>query len=189
MLLTGHPGVGKSTFAPVLASALGAVCLCKDEVRYRVFDGWQPVHPSTAGVDELRIGSSVLSEDSVVWRVFSWAVTSVAAAAPVVAETALVTPAVRASAEELVSSLPVPVVEVLLWAEVDALVARWRARAVAPDAHPVRARHRVGTEGPLLSQPYEALLPADRVVRVDATDPAAIDVGAVAERVRAMMGA
>src|SRR3712207_5020919 len=62
VLLTGHPAVGKSSFAPRLAEALGAVCLSKDEVRYRVFDGWQPRHPVLDGVGELRVGASVLSE-------------------------------------------------------------------------------------------------------------------------------
>ena len=74
-----------------------------------------------------------------------------------------------------------PVVEVVLQAPVEQLVERWRARALSPDAHPVRRKHKIGTEHRLLSSDYLPVAPDDRVVRVDATNVS----GLRAERVAA----
>jgi hypothetical protein len=80
---------------PRLAEALDAVCLSKDEVRYRVFDGWQPRHPFFADVRQLCVGDSVFSEDNVVWSAYFWAVREASRAAWVVAETAMTKPVNR----------------------------------------------------------------------------------------------
>ena len=61
VLLTGHPAAGKSTLARPLAEALGAACLSKDQIRYRVFDGWRPEHPVFSGA-ELSAGGAVFEE-------------------------------------------------------------------------------------------------------------------------------
>ncbi len=187
VLLTGHPAVGKSTFAPRLAEALGAVCLSKDEVRYRVFDGWQPRHPFFDGIGELRIGDSVFSEDHVVWSVYFWTVQEASRAAWVVAETAMTKPLNRAETSSFLASLDVPVVEVLLEAPVEKLLERFSARATASTAHPVRGVHKVDTAHRLLSTRYEPLLDPSLVVMVDATEPAAIDAQRVAEEVRSLV--
>lgn len=183
MLLTGHPAVGKSTFAPRLAEALDAVCLCKDEIRYRAFDGWQPRHPILDGEPELRVGASVFSEDAVVWSVFFWAVRQASHAALVVAETAMTKPVNREQTAAFLATLDVPVVEVVLKAPLERMLDRFRARAAAPDAHPVRAMHDPDRAHLLLSQPYLQLLDDSRVLLVDTTDPAAVDAKEVAAAV------
>lgn len=189
VLLTGHPAVGKSTFAPRLADELAAVCLSKDEVRYRVFGGWHPRHPFLVGFDELRVGDAVFDENEVVWGVYFWAVREVSRATCVVAETAMTKSVNRTDTAAFLASLEVPLVEVVMEAPVEALLQRFAARAEAPDAHPVRGMHRVDRAHLLLSETYEPLLDAARVVRVDATDPAAIDAGRVADHVRSLLTA
>lgn len=40
ILVSGAPGSGKSTLAPQLASALGFVCLARDDIKERLWDAW-----------------------------------------------------------------------------------------------------------------------------------------------------
>lgn len=183
VLLTGHPAAGKSTLARPLASALRAVCLSKDQVRFRVFDGWKPSHPRLGG-QELRVGTSVFDEDAVVWSTFFWAVRETVEVAPVVAETAMTRTQNRVEVASFVTSLDVPAVEVLLSAPPEALIKRHQGRLAKPETHAAYRQFPTGTADRLLGKPYKPLLDARAVVDVDATVPSEIDVQDLAHRVR-----
>ena len=187
VLLTGHPASGKSTLATPLAEALGAVCLSKDQVRYRVFDGWKPDHPGGGG-RALTIGRATFDEDDVVWSTWFWAIEQALAVVPVVAETAMTRDVNRADVARFLDRLGVPTVEVLLRSSLPALLERYAARQASAEAHRVYRRFPPGTENPLLAQEYRPLLAPSRVIEVDATDPSTIDAVAVAAYVRAMVG-
>ena len=183
VLLTGHPGAGKSTLAAPLATALGAVALSKDQVRYRVFDGWVPEHPVFAGRPTLEVGDARFDEDGVVWSIFFWAVEAVVAVAPVVAETAMTRPGNRADVARFLATVAVPLVEVVLRPPQPVLLQQYAARRRSPDAHRIYRTFPEGTEHALLAQPYRPLLEPGRVIEV--TDaPGAIDVDVLAARVK-----
>lgn len=163
------------------------MCLCKDEIRFRVFDGWSPDHPVIAGISELKVGDSTLAEDKVVWSIFFWAVNEAAAVVPVVAETAMTRQVNREDVARFVELASVPVVEVVLRAPLEALVERYSSRQASATAHRIYRTFPPGSEHRLLSSPYEALLDSDRVVEVDAMDPGGVDVQDVASRVQSIV--
>jgi len=183
VLLTGHPAAGKSTLAGPLATRLDAVCLSKDQIRYRVFDGWRPDHPVFDGHADLEVGGSRFDEDSVVWSLFFWAVTEALAVAPVVAETAMTRQASREDMFRFLRTVDVPVVEVVLQPPLEALLERYAARQRSDAAHRIYRKFPPGTEHRLLAEPYQPLLPDQQVVAIGDASPSSIDLDALAGRI------
>ena len=167
--------------------ALGAVCLSKDQVRYRVFDGWTPDHPVFAGTSDLEVGEARFDEDQVVWSIYFWAIAQAVAVAPVVAETAMTRQVNRNDMSAFLADIDVPVVEVVLQPPREALLERYAARQRSPDAHRIYRTFPPGTENQLLGERYEPLLEPGRVIEIKAKSPSSIDVNSLAECVRSIL--
>jgi predicted kinase len=183
VLLTGHPASGKSTLAGPLARALSAVCLSKDQVRYRVFDGWRPEHPVFSRTPILQVGDAHFDEDRVVWSIYFWAIDAAVAIAPVVAETAMTRQVNRDDMSRFLATLDVPVIEVVLRPSLDTLLQRYEARRESPHAHRIYRTFPPGTESTLLAEPYQPLLESRRVIEVTG-DSSNIDVSELATNVK-----
>jgi hypothetical protein len=104
-----------------------------------------------------------------------------------VAETARTRSRNRDAVRAFLDRIEAPAVEVVLCAPLDTLLERYAARQASAEAHRIYRKFPAGTENRLLAQPYEPLLPADRVLEVDATDPPSIDVADLAAWVRALV--
>jgi predicted kinase len=187
LLVTGHPGAGKSTLGPRIADELDAVCISRDAIHQSVFDGWEPHHPATKSQYDLVVNGSTFSEGKVNWGLFLWMIETVSRRVGVVAESPFNSQLVRDRFLAVSAHWGVPVAEVALVGEPGALMERVRARAMAADAHVIKARFTVDGAERLLEHPYVPVLDPARVVHVDTTDLGAVDVPAVARAARALL--
>lgn len=187
LLVTGHPGAGKSTIGPRLAEELGAVCISRDEIHQIVFDGWEPRHPATPQQYDLTVNGSTFSEGKVNWELFLWMIETVSQRVAVVAESPFNSAMVRERFLRRSARWNVPVAEVALVGDAGVLMQRVHARATAPGAHVIKAKFTVEGAERLLEHPYAPVLDSDRVVLVDTTDLGAVDVPAVAQAARALL--
>ena len=187
LLVTGHPGAGKSTLGPRLAEELEAVCISRDEIHQIVFDGWEPRHPATTSQYDLAVNGSTFSEGKVNWELFLWMIEAVSCRVGVVAESPFNSQLVRDRFLAVSARWSVPVAEVALVGDPAVLMERVRARARAADAHVIKANFTVEGAERLLEHPYLPVLDPRRVVRVDTTDLGAVDVPAVARAARALL--
>lgn len=186
VLVTGHAGAGKSTLGPRIADALDAVLISRDEIHYRLFDGWEPSHPATVGKYDPEVNGNTFSEGRVSWSLFLWMIEQVAQKVSVVAESPFNHQWNRDMFEQTRLRLSVPIVEVALVGDRDALLDRVRRRAQAADAHPIKRLAVVGAER-LSQSPYQPVMEVGRVIEVDTTDLDSVDVSQIASGVRALL--
>lgn len=182
VLVTGPPGAGKSTLAPILADELGAICISRDAIHNMVFDGWEPTHPFLS--DGPNEGPHRFNEGKVNWDIFLWTLAQIAPRAPVVGETPLNHRINRERLRLLRDQLPVATVEVFLSGDPAELMHRVERRAEASDSYPIKVHFTVDGARKLLAEPYLPLLDDSEVVRVDTTDVGAVDVVALAGSIR-----
>ena len=187
VIVTGHPGAGKSTLGPRLARALGAVCISRDAIHSMIFDGWEPRHPGTVERYDPVVDGNVFLEGKVNWSVFLWTIEQVVAVAPVVAESPFNHHWARERFAAARDRWSAPTVEVALVGDAAVLLERVRRRAAAPDAHTIKAKYTVEGAERLLIRPFVPVLDAADVVTVDTTDLDAVDVDAIAADVRALV--
>ncbi|HEY5846076.1 MAG TPA: AAA family ATPase [Microlunatus sp.] len=184
VLVTGHAAAGKSTLAPRLAEALGAIWISRDIIHSTVYSGWRPQHPAltSPGRYDPEVDGNVYFEGGVVWELFLWMLTTVAPHHPVVADTPFNHLWNREMFDRARPKIPVPLVEVALHGDSEALLLRARRRAEQPGVHEIKARFSVRPE--LYRADYQPVLPADQVVRVDSTNLDLVDLEGVATEVR-----
>ncbi len=183
VLVTGYAAAGKTTLAPLLADELDALWLSRDRIHEMVYSGWEPQHPAlTSPSYDPEVGGSTYREGAVVWNVFLWMLQRVTTRVPVVADTPFNHEWNRTMWAEAAREIAVPVVEVALVGDPDVLLQRARARAASGEVHEIKARFSVRPER-YREGPYRPVLPDDRVVQVDTTDLARVDVAAIAESV------
>ena len=179
VMISGHPGAGKTTMAPALAARLGAVCISREEIANLVFDGWEPRHPALSG-DGYRpptVEGNVFIEGKVSWEIFLAMIRRACAVAPVVAESPFNDERARDRFHRLCDDLDVPVVEVTLVADLATLAARVAGRAAEPSAHPIKQHFTVAPASELLQADFVPVLgESDRVIRQDTTDFGRVDV-------------
>lgn len=187
VLVTGHAAAGKSTVAPRLAAALGAVWISRDVIHSTVYSGWRPQHPAltTPGRYDPESGGNVYFEGGVVWELFLWMLTAVAPHHPVVADTPFNHHWNRELFDQARSAITVPMVEVALHGDPGVLLERARRRSAQPGVHEIKARFSVRPE--LYRAAYLPVLPAEDVVSVDTTDLGAVDIEDVTARVRSKL--
>jgi shikimate kinase len=169
ILVTGPPGAGKSTLAPLLAAQLGVPCISRDTIHEMVFDAW--------GERDFE------AQGKLNWRLFGWMLGQVASRTAVVGETPLNHVYSRERLLGLRAALGADVgfVEVFLSGDPAELLRRVERRATLPDSHVIKVRFTLDGARGLLAAPYEPLL-AD-AIRVDTTDLDAVSVEAMADAV------
>ena len=173
----------------MLADELDALWISRDRIHEMVYSGWEPTHPAlTSDTYDPRVGDSVFSEGTVVWSIFLWMLQRVTSRVPVVADTPFNHAWNRELFAKAASAIEVPIVEVALEGVAEVLLDRVRTRATSADVHEIKAKFSVN---PLsyYAEPYQPVLPEERVVRVDTTDLDAVDIGSVARVVRDLVEA
>jgi predicted kinase len=180
VVVTGHPGAGKTTFAPLLARTLSAVCLSREMISNALYGGWEPRHPAADSPEYIApvVGDAYFAESKVSWTIFLSMFTEISRVATLVAESPFNNAAARERFLAVRALLEVPVVEVLLHAPTDVLRKRMLARADDPEAHPTKRTWTIAGPPPLV--PFDPVLPSGPTISVDATS-LPVDV----ERVRA----
>ena len=187
VLVTGYAAAGKTTLAPMLAAELDALWISRDRMHEIVYSGWDPEHPAlTSPTYDPEVGGSTFREGAVVWNLFLWMLQRVTTRVPVVADTPFNHDWNRTMFAEAAGRIDVPMVEVALVGDPDALLQRARTRAASGEVHEIKAKFSVKPDR-YLSGPYQPVLPEDRVVRVDTTDLNRVDVAAMAESVRRVL--
>jgi predicted kinase len=184
VLVTGYAGAGKTTLAPRLADGLDAAWISRDAIHERIYSGWEPRHPAlfSEGYDPV-VGGSTFLEGKVTWDIFLWTLQQVVPHTPVVADTPFNHAWNRDMFAAAAARIEVPMVEVVLTGDPDALLARVLARALSAATHELKAKFSVQPRH-YYEGDYEPVLDPDRVVPVDTTELAMVDIPKVAELVR-----
>lgn len=184
VLATGYAAAGKTTLAPKLAAQLDALWISRDAIHEMVYSGWEPRHPALfQSTYDPQIGESTYFEGRVTWNLFLWMLKGTTSHVPVVADTPFNHDWNRTMFAEAAKDIGVPMIEVVLRGEPEALLGRARKRAVSGQVHEIKARFSVNSL-PYYEREYQPVLPASQVINVDVTDLGAVDTAGIARSVR-----
>jgi len=125
----------------------------------------------------------VFFEGSVVWDVFLWMLQRVCARVPVVSDTPLDHEWNPSMFRAAAGAFTGPLVEVALHGDADVLLRRAQQRAASGQVHEVKDRFSARSRD-YYAAAYQPVLAERQIVRVDTTDPDAVDIPDVASRVR-----
>lgn len=176
IVVCGHPASGKTTLAAHLGRELGLAVIAKDDIKERLFD--------SLGTGDLewshRLGSAAFTV------LFDQVDRHLQLGVSVIAEGNFRTDWAGSDFDEILGRTGARVITVVLDADVEILHARYRERAESGDRHP---GHHDWVENPDAWEPYQApALPGPRVC-VDVTDLEQLDMTAVVDEVREVIGA
>lgn len=189
LVVSGHPGAGKTSLAPVLAERLHAVCISREEISNLIFDGWEPEHPamSASSYASPTVAGNVYIEGKVSWSIFLSMIERTARVSRVVAESPFNDEFVRRRFLAACPGFGVPIAEVTLTAELGELERRVQRRADAPAAHPIKSRFTVPGARELLATDFVPVLPLDAVLSADTSDFGALDIDELVSRVAVLL--
>ncbi|WP_446741878.1 AAA family ATPase [Silvibacterium acidisoli] len=168
ILVSGAPGVGKSTIATPLAKELGFALITKDHIKEVLFDSFEG--PAGDLVFSRRIGSAAMN---VLW--------SLAALSPRVVLDANFRPHSEYEQGRL-RSFRCPVVEVHCTCPPEDLRRRFEHRAAAERHHPAHPLAKFSEEW---FAEYDRPMGAGSLIEVDVLQ--AVDVAALVEKVRSLL--
>lgn len=184
VLVTGYAAAGKTTIASLLARELDAIWISRDAIHERIYSGWEPRHPALFSEQyDPVVGGSTFREGKVNWAIFLWVLQQVIPHAPVVADTPFNHTWSREMFAAAAADIAAPIVEVVLTADPDALLARVRARAENEESHEIKRKFSVHPRR-YYEVPYQPVLDTLRTITVDTTDLDSVDISDVAASVR-----
>jgi len=142
----------------------------------------------TADQYDPRVGEATFFEGRVVWSIFLWMLSRTSEHVPVVADTPFNHDWNRAMFGQARAEMAVPVVEVALNGDPEALHARAHKRARQPGVHAIKATFSLNPPA-YYERAYRPVLPEQQVIGLDVSDLSSVNAPDVAARVRSVLSA